>query len=95
MYIYIYPSQVLCAEYAWNCRGNDQKNTYTVGDRSLFTHFAGFFSLMGIRRAQPLHYVVAVIVGVASGVALYKEPLERERARQMQAVTIEEQDAYK
>ncbi len=38
---------------------------------------------MGIRRARGVHYVVAVLVGVASGVAVFKEPLERERRRQL------------
>jgi len=28
-----------------------------------------------------VHYVVAVMVGIASGVALYKEPLEEEARR--------------
>ena len=36
---------------------------------------------MSIRRARGVHYVVAVMVGIASGVALYKEPLEEEARR--------------
>ena len=42
---------------------------------------------MSIRRARGVHYVVAVLVGVASGVQLFKEPLEQERNRQLALAT--------
>jgi hypothetical protein len=52
----------------------------------------GHITSMGIRRARGLHYVVAVLVGVASGVAVFKEPLERERRRQVLAMAQHAQE---